>query len=298
MSFAILTANENERQAVNHFLRLNDIDTMEHPRARGRTCADDAGLKGAADIKCHPENADIPYPHFYLDVKGKKEIGVHVSCSKIGPWGAFDKTVELLKTAKDKKWKLHWIFLVGCCGASVKDKTKYPRGTILVAKQVKNYLSAGKVEGDKVTGYTEFLEMDNKWLSKFLEVREGDHKCPDTIQVELVDYLTGPLVIKDDLFGKAYCEFSPRVTGVEMEVMGVRKAVDTFHIISGDPKVKFVLAKGISDYTGGKGKHGDCKLFGEDVKDVDDDSLQVYATLQSIALVIRFVAKNMELIFE
>ena len=69
-------------------------------------------------------------------------------CDKMGPWGAFHKTVELLKTARDEKWKLRYIFIVGCCGASVIEAKKkdFPRGTILLAEQVKDYLNTGKVE--------------------------------------------------------------------------------------------------------------------------------------------------------
>ena len=85
--------------------------------------------------------------------------------------------------------------------------------------------------------------------------------------------------------------------GVEMEAVGVLKAVETFHAISGGPKAEVVLAKGISDYTGHKGESGSCKFFDETIKDASDDQLQMNATMQSIALVIRFVAKNMEWLF-
>ena len=85
--------------------------------------------------------------------------------------------------------------------------------------------------------------------------------------------------------------------GVEMEAVGVLKAVETFHTTSGGPKAEVVLAKGISDYTGHKGESGSCKFFDETIKDASDDQLQMNATVQSIALVIRFVAKNMEWLF-
>ena len=57
---------------------------------------------------------------------------------------------------------------------------------------------------------------------------------PQRIEVEIVNYLSGPLVIKDDLFGKAYCEASAKITGVGMEIVGVVQAVETFHHITGD----------------------------------------------------------------
>ena len=125
----------------------------------------------------------------------------------------------------------------------------------------------------------------------------ADCQDPQRIKVEIVNYLTGPLVIKDDLFGKEYCEANAKITGVEMEVVGVIKAVKAFHCITDDPKQKVVLARGVSDYTGEKGEEDSCMLFGKETPPVDDDSLQVYATLQSLALVIRFVAGNIQRLF-
>ena len=118
------------------------------------------------------------------------------------------------------------------------------------------------------------------------------------IAVETVNYLTGPLVIKDDLFGKPHCEGNAKITGVEMEVAGVIRAVETFYRITDDPKKKVMLVKGVSDYTGNKREKARCMLFGRDIPAVDDDQLQVYATLQSLALVIRFVANNIPLILD
>ena len=79
--------------------------------------------------------------------------------------------------------------------------------------------------------------------------------------------------------------------------MGVVKAVKTFHHKSSGPEQKIVLAKGVSDYTSKKGEKGSCVLFEKETPPVDDDSLQVYATLQSLALVIRFVAGNIQRLF-
>ena len=83
-----------------------------------------------------------------------------------------------------------------------------------------------------------------------------------------------------------------------MEIVGVIRAVKAFHHVSGDPEQKVVLAKGVSDYTAKKGEQGSCKLFGEETPPVDDDQLKMYAALQSLALVIRFVANNIPLILD
>ena len=308
MSFAILTANPNERKAVRHFLQLGKpIDPTLFPYAEGRVWSNDSFIteeKEKVIIKRHADNEKNRYPLFDLEVGQKRQVGVHVSCDTMGPSGAFDKTRELLQMAKVNGWKLRYIFVVGCCGASVKDKDKCkeecPRGTVLLARQVKDYLHTGKVKDGKVGGNPLYHDMGDDWLQDLKGAREAaDHR----IKVEIVNYLTGPLVIKDDLFGKAYCEDNATITGVEMEIVGVIKAVETFELfstgrITSHPEQKVMLAKGVSDYTGKKGEEDDsCMLFGEETTPVDDDQLQVYATLQSLALVIRFVAENIQRLF-
>ena len=295
MSFAILTANKNEREAVNHFLKLGKpLDTAKYTLAHGRVWSNDAFLEETkAEIKLHADNV------FCLEVRQVKRMGVHMSCDTIGPGGALRKTMELLKMATDQGWKLDYIFLVGCCGASVDKREDCPRGTILLATQAKDYLNTGKVQYDgSVIGRPRNLDMGKKLLNKWEEVQIANRQNTDKIEMKRVNYLSGPLVIKHDLFGVTYREANEKVTGVEMEVVGVVEAVKIFHEIFGGPEVKVVLAKGVSDYTGKKGEKGTCTFFGTETHPVDDDSLQVYATLQSIALVIRFVAKHMQLIFK
>ena len=59
-------------------------------------------------------------------------------------------------------------------------------------------------------------------MSLRMYVLEADLRNPHRIdQVQIVNFLTGPLVIKDDLFGKAYCTANAKITGVEMEIVEV-----------------------------------------------------------------------------
>ena len=313
VSFAILTANENENVAVHHFLKLGKpADTKEYPSAKGHTWSDDSFLiQTNAKIEPNEGKSENPYRVFDLVVGEKRQMGVHVACDMMGPWGAFDTTVELLKKARKEGWKLGCIFVIGCCGASVSDRKECPRGTVLLASEVKNYLNTGKVvekkdeEGKvvdrKLSGKPVTIPMSTMrpiGMHEFMNVREADRRNSHKIEVQTVQFLTGPLVIKDDLFGKEYREANAKVTGVEMEIVGVIKAVEAFHGITGDPEQKVVLAKGVSDYTGEKGEEGKCTLFGDETDSVDDDQLQMYATLQSLALVIRFVANNIPLILD
>ena len=299
VSFAILTANANERKAVRHFLKLGKpIDTTRFPYAEMHVLSEDLFLAEIeAKIKPHADKEENTYPLFDLEVGQKRLVGVHVSCDEIGPWGAFDKTVDLLVMAKDNGWKLRYIFLVGCCGAFVIDREECKRGTVLLARQIKDYLHTGKVQDGQVDGISLTQDMDTECLEGLKNAQvTADCRHPQKIQVEITPYLSGPLVIKDEQFAKSYCA-DTKITGVEMEVVGVVKAVNAFHRITGDPEQKVVLAKGVSDYTGKKGEEGSCILFGKETPPVNDDSLQVYATLQSLTLVIRFVAGNMRQLF-
>ena len=318
VSFAIFTANEREKLAVNGFLDLECVDHASYPDASKLQYSLDAVLK---DVRAKVEPLpDSHYTHrlFSLEVSGNKQVGVHVCCDKMGPWGALHKTVELLKTARDEKWNLRYIFIVGHCGASVTEvkKNDFPRGTILLAEQVKDYLNTGKVEEEceediaeemvsgraptfKVKGSPTTYQMNPALLTQMIEVQKMDTRGAfNRIEVKKVDYLSGPLVIKSSLFGATFRDQSVDACGVEMEAVGVFKAVETFHTLSGGPKVEVVLAKGISDYTGHKGESGGCKFYESEIDAATDDQLQMNATMQSIALVIRLVAKKMTWLFE
>ena len=151
MSFAILTANKKENAAVHHFLKLGKpADAKDYPCAKGHTWSDDSFLiQTEAKLEPHKGKSENPYRVFDLVVGEKRQMGVHVACDMMGPWGAFDTTVELLKKARKEGWKLGCIFVIGCCGASVSDRKECPRGTVLLASEVKNYLNTGKVEEKK-----------------------------------------------------------------------------------------------------------------------------------------------------
>ncbi len=187
MSFAILTANENENVTVHHFLKLgNPTDTTKYHYAS----SDDSSLKQAkAKIKPNEGKSENPYRVFELEVGEKREMGVHVACDTMGPWWGFDTTVKLLKKAKDKGWKLGCIFVIGCCGAPVIDRKEClrGRGTVLLARQVKDYLNTGKVgEEGKVAGTALIIPMDtmcHKGLREFMNVQMANRLDLHRIEV-------------------------------------------------------------------------------------------------------------------
>ena len=287
-------------------IRFLNGDPSECDAARGYTFKSDTYLMENFNKKMEVDlgqSSASGYRMFQLKIPGQPPnqiTGVHFHCNHMGPWGAFDRTVELLKEANSKKWPLRVIFLVGCCGLSTSEEKKKKKnwcGTILLTSQVKDYLHIGKAEADeeriKCTPY--HYDLGEKWLSELQAVCKPNGRAGFTdIPVERVgQVLSGPLVIKDQLFGDKYREADVDIASVEMEVVGVYKAVKAIHEYSGTPKPDIVLAKGVSDYTGGKGQGGTCMFFGKETVKLNDDELQECATYHSIGLVIRFVAVNM-----
>ena len=290
------------------FLGLGDVrlDTRKLEFARGVTYSSATALKQGS-VEELEKLRDLNFSLFTVKANDDKIAGVHSHCDSYGPWGAFEQTVVLLKTAKKKKWPLKVIFVVGCCGASISEEKKKEKttwcGTVLVANEVNSYLHTGKLQPPDGAAMSDIqckpkhYPVSPKWPGALLSektCREADFK---TVEVERVLYLSGPLVIENELFSEKYrC---PRdIAGVEMEVLGVIQAVEAIHDYVGTDKEDYpaiVLAKGISDYTVGKKEDAICKFFGDDTDTVDDDSRQMYATLQSIALVMRCVQKQKNL---
>ena len=252
------------------------------------------------------------YSTFTIEFGDERVAGVHVHCDSYGPWKAFDKTVQLLTDAKSNGWSLKTIFVVGCCGASMTEKKKKEKiwcGTVLLANEVTAYLHTGKVEDAEcvdrsesqlatLLGKPKTFPIDIEWLQPLNTVAKPKYETAfQNIDVRQTMFLSGPLVIKNQLFGD-YCRGIHDVAGVEMEVIGVIKAVNAIQqYCKGErPEIcpEIVLAKGISDYTSDKTEETNCMFFGEEKDECGDNERQVYATLQSIALVIRCVANNIQ----
>ena len=320
MSFAILTANDMEKLAVTNYLQLRKftaIDCKIFKEVRGYNWCCDSYLKDI-DAKVAPLPDGSNYQVFTITVGKDERVGVHFHCEHMGPWGAQDKTAQVLKEARIRNWKLDWIFVVGCCGASVSDKKQkaYPRGTVLIANQIQDYLHTGKLETVKssqdadstykiqvddqsfiVKGSAQAIKMNTKWLDELKGVKDAPPGSWDSMAAVSVNYLSGPLVIKDAMFSTRFRGANVEVAGVEMEVVGVIKGVKAICDYAEEDPPTIVLAKGISDYTSGKGEKGTCTFFSRKIKrKCTEDELQLYATMQSIALVIRFVARKIEFI--
>lgn len=310
--FAVITANGTEQNVVKHYLKLSDPGLIRGELA-GYDWTHDPFLK-KKEFKI--EFCDKVQPVYEVFTVGKV-TGVHVKCARNGPDGAFETTCGLLKKAIKDEWHLKVIFVVGCCGVSMSDAKKKQlgaeepmnwHGTVLLSDQAYNYLDAGKfVEGthENTSGAvvgtaleisTRTYDLSTVWLNRLGEiailkpaVAEGSYK---NIPAEKVaKYLSGPLLMKSQMEANKIRGELCAMAGIEMEVIGVLRAV---HSLS--PTVDVALVKGISDY-GDSGKNAPAKsmVFGKETEEaVGGEVRQEIATFHAITLVIRCVANNVD----
>ena len=115
-------------------------------------------------------------------------------------------------------------------------------------------------------------------------------------------WLSGPLVIKEDSFADKIRDRSVQIAGIEMEAIGVVNAVlaakrfsETLCPEKFVPIPEVTIVKGISDYAGDKAECSKSFFFGRETnEEVDDDIRQQIATFHAVALVMRCVANNMK----
>ena len=237
---------------------------------------------------------------FRLQVGSDSVTGLHLSCTDIGLIGAVTKVNKLLAAAKAQNWPLKVIFLVGCCGGSLADakkKGKNLHGTVLLAQYVKDYLNTGKVEAPNQVSkcVPRVCDLGDTWLQSLQEVAIPLQKrgFSDIPVLKVHEYLSGPLVIKEQLFSDQFRDGD--IAGVEMEGVGMVLAKDlAAEWCPGEHLPEVAVVKGISDYTGNKGECSKAVFFGEETVAVDDDTRQQIATFHAIALVIRCVASKIQ----
>ena len=301
--FAILTANQNERMTVNAFLGLGNTFSKLWDGARGCSWKTDSYLQETkATITYLPSNSLHYCKMFQLKVGNDRVTGAHLSCTNIGPLGAAKKVNKLLADAKAQNWPLKVIFVVGCCGGSLSDSKKKEKnwhGTVLLAQYLKDYLNIGKIEapaGQLSRCVPRMCDLHDKWLQPLQEVANPHQKqgfC-DIPVLKTHEYLSGPLVIKEQLFSDQFRYGD--IAGVEMEGVGAVLAKDmAADWCPGQHLPDIVIVKGISDYTGNKGERSKAVFFNVETEaEVDDDARQQIATYHSIALVIRCMAANIQ----
>ena len=305
--FAIITANPTEENAVRHFLKLGGGSGKVWAGARECTWKNDPYLQ-RNNVTVTDRGVIEPYSYevFSLTRKGgsEKVSGVHIKCLKQAAHtdgGAHSTATALLQRAKEWKWQLTEIFLVGCCGFSTKDKKgKNLMGFVLLANEFEAYLNQGKMDGGGVQYSPEVYQVDRKWISDLQSIRITQpitQSGPDggkfaDIPVQGVPrFESGQVVVKseeraDELRGVSHS------TGIEMEAIGFITALKLFKEQGNQSITKFVSVKGVSDYCSNKSSEAKTTFFGQETEALPDDERQLVATLHSIALVVRGVVER------
>ena len=308
VEIAILTATNAEQNAFRHFSKLECGRVWKG--AKSYNCEMDPYLKkNGVTIRCLPEESTKDYEIFIVQKHSTKAVkGVHLKCTKTGPWRALERTGDLLAEAQDKEWPLKVIFVVGCCGVCLSEAKKKESeesgknwcGTVLLSHQAEDYLHKGKAEENSTKYEPETYHLSDEWLSKLhdLAISQPSHVAAKKfrdIPVEVVPkFLSGPLVIKSEVTGRKLSG-APEVVGVEMEVAGTVQAINLARKLKGDlvPHVQVTVVKGVSDYTGiDKTKRSKSVFFGKETEEIEDKYRQEIATLHAITLVSRCIAKE------
>lgn len=310
--FAIITANRTEQLCVKRYLTLGDVADTDWREARDCSWKNDCYLqKKNVQVTYLKQQCDGDYEMFQVNDDTNKVEGVHFGCTSIGPWNAFNRAQDILLEAERKKWPLKVIFVVGCCGASISEEKKTKknwRGTVLLTEQLKEYLNTGKAVPDGTSCLPCTHHLSEKWLrlltdpaiAQPAEVVGDNYRRIPTEKVH--QYLSGPLVIKEDSFADKIRDPGVPIAGIEMEAIGVVNAVLAIKRVvekvcpeKDVPIPDVTVVKGISDYAGDKAGHSKSFFFDrETVTEVDDDTRQKIATFNAAALVMRCVANNIK----
>lgn len=200
--FAILVANENEYTAVlNYFGMGFTMVTRDQPYTNAvLNCTFDSdpllAQNGAVEQKPAAGLTRCSDDYHSITINGK--TGIIYQTPRIGsggPQGAMITTVQLLKDAKDHKWPLEIIFVVGCTGGHGED---VENGQVIVPTMVIEYNRGKFVTGDdgqpKRISKPEMWPTNEKWWKSVKEVpiRRG-------LTMAKGDYdYCGDFVVKDE----------------------------------------------------------------------------------------------------
>lgn len=208
VSFAILVANENEYKAVLNFFGmgftmvtegqpytdvvLNCTFTTDPIITKKGKEVQDPGLTRRSD------------DYHSISINGK--TGIIYQTASIGSYGrqgAMITTVQLLKDARERRWPLEVIFVVGCTGGHAKPGVELEYGQVIVPVKVIEY-NRGKFETDndgqpKRIIKPEMWPTSEKWRKSVtqISIRDGgeDHRG---IKMAEGDYdYCGDFVVKD-----------------------------------------------------------------------------------------------------
>ena len=292
VSYAFMTANQNEWKSSQHFLGVNsDVSDL----VKGRTFGTDEFLKrkiGGINLSDSLPNSN--YKFFTVTVGNKKKSAVLLKCGDMGSFtlrGSQSCTFDLLINAQLHGWPLEAIFIVGCCGASAEGKQDQT-GSVFVARNL-YYYGLGKI--------IEKFQLDCRFEPYVLdpcscETLEGEG-VPKINAIKPVSFLSGDFVMKsEDAAGEERQRLGEKRVGFEMEGVGVKTAVRLYHetLKRESPKIpKVVLLKGVSDHAGAKkNNNASITFFSEKVDDVNEDARQQMCTIMSLTVALRAICEE------
>ena len=313
IAFALITANSTEQKIVRHFFKLGDAGQVWEEAEDCNYTTDFYLKKEKLQVEylgTHSDSANEYEFEVFTFSSGKDQvIGIHVKClqqASFAKGGSQKTTTALLKYAKERNWRLQYIFSVGCCGFSAEDKSKANAhevmGQVLLSNVYKDYSARGKVEITGLKFHSQFYEGARDWVSRLEDHsitrpgQQADRRKKFRIipVAEVPLYASGSFVIKTAECGNMV-RGEAKTIGIEMEASGIASALDQWVDITGQKAhvPKFLLLKGVSDVGSNKGKRVKALFFGKPTaEEVSDDERQEIATFHCVALVARGVAKK------
>ena len=306
--FAVITAYLTEESAVRHFLQLGGGIGMVWRGAHDCIWKNDPYLKSnKVTVTDIGGVRDCGYEVFTITREGwsKKLVGVHIKCPQLASFtSAQDTATTLFQLASRWKLQLTDIFSVGCCVCADYDQSKENlMGYVLLANQFESYFHRGKMAERTMQLHPEVYQTNRKWISDLQDhritkpARQSGTDAQALVEIkdipvkEVPRILSGPLVISDQ-----FVQELRRVSytsGIEMEAIGIIKALHLYEMAGNQNIPKFASVKGVSDLaTSHKHSAAEATFFGVKTPALSDDERQQVATLHSIALVIRGVVER------
>ena len=287
MKVILLTANDNEKNTVRHFLG-GQCFSLKNKDVKGHTFKNDPILKKiAVEIQYNISNGDLLYD--LATIGATKVVHMKIGCD-YGKTEAKSAVDKLLEKAKEQNWPLEIIFCVGCCGCSSDTEGTNFCGHVLLSKDGAGYTSKKTENGWEIKNPSPY-NMDKSWVQLLGDEPvyfPGEHP----IKVTKADCIySGDTLIADPVVGTQLRD-RRKLIGIEMEGSGIARGLTECDTLPGTLKShKFLVVKGVSDNAdSGKNKKIETLLFGEKRGPLNDDERQEVATLQSVALVCRAIA--------
>ena len=287
MKVILLTANDNEKNTVRHFLG-GKYCSLKNQGVKGHTFKNDPILKEiAVEIKYNISNGDLLYD--LATIGATKVVHMKIGC-EYGKTEAKSAVDKLLEKAKEQNWPLEIIFCVGCCGCSSDTEGTNFCGHVLLSKEAGGYTSK-KTENGLEFKNPSPSNMDKIWV-QLLGDEPVYYPGANPIKVTKADCIySGDIVITDPVAARQLRD-GRKLIGIEMEGSGIARGLRECHPLPVTLKSdNFLVVKGVSDNAGsGKNEEMETLLFGEKRGPLNDDERQEVATLQSVALVCRAIA--------